>query len=130
MAKIRTTELPEPRRLTASERAVLNRLVAHAACPELVAQATSAQVVAKCDCGCGSVGLRTNGTALSRTTMMRLSTTGRDDWFSIQATSTAPEVQVVVHVVAGLLHELEVFAGEGVRVDVPRPEALDHFTLF
>jgi hypothetical protein len=66
----------------------------------------------------------------------------RDDWFSIDCTrigSGMAEVdestrnvslfQVVVHVVDGLLHELEIFAGEGVAVQVPLAEELNEITL-
>jgi hypothetical protein len=70
---------------------------------------------------------------------MELSSTGRDDWFSIDCTrvigsadritGNVPLFQVVVHVVGGLIHELEIFAGEGVAVEVPRPEELTEITL-
>jgi hypothetical protein len=132
------TVLSEPRRLTKAEQAVLDRLVAHAGSAELTAQAASVRVTAACDCGCRSVRLHSEAPALSRAAMVRLSSTGRDDWFSIDYTRVdavpggaegVSLFQVVVHVVAGSLHELEVFAGEGVVVEIPPPEELDEITL-
>ena len=137
------TPLPEPRRLTASEQALLDRLVAQADCAELTAQAASARVTAVCECGCPSVFLDTDAPALSRATMRRMSAFGRDDWFSIDYTrygdetesdpSTGDEVlpmlQVIVHVTAGSLDNLEIFAGEGVSVDLPSPDELDEITI-
>lgn len=52
-------------------------------------------------------------------TMARLSPLGRDDWLSIDYPRWVPMLQVVVHVLQGSLHELEIFAGEGVPVDIP-----------
>jgi hypothetical protein len=136
------TALAEPRRLTNAEQAVLDRLVAHAGSARLTAQAASAWVTAICDCGCRSVRLRSDAAALPPAAMLDLSSTGRDDWFSIDCTrivrepsevdrsaGDVPLFQVVVHVVDGLLHELEIFAGEGVTVEVPRPEELNEITL-
>jgi hypothetical protein len=136
------TELAEPRRPTAAEQAVLDRLVAHAGSASLTAQAASVWVTAICDCGCRSVRLRSDAAPLSPAAMAALSRAGRDDWFSIDCTrvisapagadrapGNVPLFQVVVHVVGGLLHELEIFAGEGVAVEVPRPEELDEITL-
>jgi hypothetical protein len=136
------TALDEPRRLTNAEQAVLDRLVAHAGSARLTAQAASAWVTAVCDCGCRSVRLHSDAGALAPAAMMSLSSTGRDDWFSIDCTRVVSEptevdqctvnvslFQVVVHVVGGLLHELEIFAGEGVAVEVPLPEELNEITL-
>jgi hypothetical protein len=132
------TALAEPRRPTTAEQAVLDRLVAHAGSAPLTAQAASVRVTAVCDCGCSSVRLRSDAAPLSPVAMAALSRLGRDDWFSIDCTRVigAPAgadgvtlFQVVVHVVGGQLHELEIFAGEGVAVEVPRPEELDEITL-
>lgn len=137
------TPLPEPRQLTAAEQALLDRLVAHADCAELTAQAASARVTAVCECGCPSVLLTTDAPALSRATMLRLSAFGRDDWFAIDYTrygdetetdpstgaAVLPMLQVIVHVTGGSLHELEIFAGEGVAVDLPSPDELDEITV-
>jgi hypothetical protein len=128
--KIGWTSLPEPRRLTPAEQAALDRLVAHAGSAGLTAQAASVQVVAVCDCGCPSVRLRSDAPAISGAEMRLMSSTGRDDWFSIDAcTAGVRPVQVVVHVVQGTLHELEIFAGEGIRVEVPPPDQLTQTTL-
>lgn len=129
--RIGWTELATPRRLTGAEQAVLDRLVAHAGNAELTAQAAAAWVTALCDCGCGSLRLRSDAAALSPATVAGLSTIGRDDWFSIDCTYRSGDLLmgVVVHVVGGLLHELEIFAGEGVPVEVPRPEELAEITL-
>jgi hypothetical protein len=137
------TPLAEPRRLTAGEQALLDRLVAYAGCAELIAQAASARVTAVCECGCPSVLLDTDAPALSRATMLRMSAFGRDDWFAIDYTrygdetetdpSTGDEVlpmlQIIAHVTGGSLHELEIFAGEGVAVDLPSPDELDEITV-
>lgn len=130
------TPLPEPRRLTAGEQGVLDRLVGHADCAELRDQAASVWVTASCDCGCSSVRLRSDAPALSPAQMTRLSSTGRDDWFAIDYTrfdeATAADastgcrmLQIVVHVVAGSLHELEIFVEEGVAVEPPAPNELN-----
>jgi len=136
------TTLEEPRRPTDAEQAVLDRLVAHADNAELTAQAATAWVTALCDCGCRSVRLHSDAAPLSPAAMSDLSSTGRDDWFSIDCTRfvgeppgaerparTVPTVQVVVHVTSGSLHELEIFAGEGVAVEVPAPEELREISL-
>jgi hypothetical protein len=135
------TPLPERRRPTAAEQAVLDRLVSHVDCPELTAQAASAWVTGVCECGCPSVLLRSDAPALSPETMTRLSSFGRSDWFSIDHTSvdeTAPSdpstgpvrmLQVIVHVTVGSLDNLEIYAGDGVAVEIPSPEALDEITV-
>jgi hypothetical protein len=116
--------LPEPRRLTAAEQAVLDHLVAHANCPGLTAQAAALWATARCDCGCSSILLRSDAPPIPPETMTRLSPQGRDDWFSIDYTRWLPMLQVVLHVAMGSLHELEIFAGEGVPVDIPPPGML------
>ena len=121
--------LAEPRRLTAAEQAVLDRLVAQADCAELNAQAASVWATAACDCGCASILLRSDAPAIPPEMMARLSTLGRDDWFSIDYTRWVPMLQVVLHVTQGSLHELEIFAGEGVPVDIPSPGELYPITI-
>ena len=122
--------LPEPRRLTTAEQAVLDRLVAQADCAELTAQAASAWVTAVCDCGCSSVLLRSEAPAITPEAMARFSSVGREDWFSIDYSLWEPMLQVVVHVTMGSLHELEIFAGEGVAAEIPPPDELDPITIF
>jgi hypothetical protein len=121
--------LPEPRRPTAAEQAVLDHLVAQANCPELTAQAADVWVTALCDCGCPSIQLRTDAPAISAEMMLRFSAFGRDDWFAIDYTRWTPMLQVVVHVTRGRLHELEIFAGEGIGVDIPPPGMLHPITI-
>jgi len=133
------TPLPVPRRPTAAEQAVLDHLVAHVDCPELTDQAASAWVTGVCECGCPSVLLRSDAPALTPETMTRLSSFGRSDWFSIDYTrvdETAPPsggpvsmLQVIVHVTGGSLSNLEIYAGDGVAVDLPPPETLDEITV-
>jgi hypothetical protein len=133
--------LPQRRRPTAAEQAALDRLVSHVDCPELSAQAASAWVTAACECGCSSVLLYSDAPALSPQAMARLSSVGRSDWFGIDHTRvdetptldpsrrTVRMLQIIVHVTSGSLHELEIFAGEGVAVDIPPPETLDEITV-
>jgi hypothetical protein len=121
--------LPEPRRLSPAEQAVLDHLVAQANCDELTAQAAAVWATATCDCGCSSILLRCDAPPLTAETMLRLSSLGRADWFSIDYTRWVPMLQVVVHVTQGSLHELEIFAGEGVPVDVPAPGELYPVTI-
>jgi hypothetical protein len=133
--------LPQPRSLNGAEQAVLDRLVTHTGSAELAAQASSAQVTAVCGCGCGSIRLHTDAPPLSPEAMTQLSSTGRDDWFSVDSTriDETTEVggsrievrmfQVVLHVVQGSLHELEIFAGEGVAVEPPPPDELTDLSL-
>ncbi|HZM80411.1 MAG TPA: hypothetical protein VFC19_32140 [Candidatus Limnocylindrales bacterium] len=121
--------LPEPRRLTPAEQAVLDHLVAQANNAELSAQAAQVWATAVCDCGCSSILLRTDAPAISPETMLRFSAFGRDDWFAIDYSRWVPMLQVVVHVTQGSLHELEIFAGEGVPVDIPSPGELHPITI-
>jgi hypothetical protein len=140
MVGIGWTPLSEPRRPTPAEQALLDRLVAHVGSAELSAQAGAAWVTAVCDCGCPSVALRSDAPALSEATMTGLSTLGRADWFSVDyarfddapsspVTGEVLMLQVRLHVASGSLLELEIFAGEGVAVELPSPDELDDVTL-
>jgi hypothetical protein len=124
------TALPEPRQLTPAEQALLDRLVAHARCAELTAQAAAAVVTEGCECGCGSIRLYSDAPAISPEKMRQFSCTGRDDWFSIAGRATvAGSPDVVLHIVQGSLHELEIFAGQGVKVEPPPPDEVNDITL-
>lgn len=57
------------------------RLVMFADVPILSEQVATVRVVSTCDCGCASVGLRTEGPQVAATVVARLSSTGRDDYF-------------------------------------------------
>ncbi len=103
-------ELDAPRAPTDAERRVLGVLAAAVGDPALHDQVASVVVDAVCRCGCSSVRLRTDSPA-------------RDGGhLAVGADGSAPGhelVQVVLHVIGGRVHELEVFdqlAGEGVPV--------------
>lgn len=103
-------ELDAPRAPTDAERRVLGVLAAAVGDPALHDQVASVVVDAVCRCGCTSVRLRTDLPA-------------RDGGhLAVGAEGSAPGhqlVEVVLHVVGGRVHELEVFdplAGEGVPV--------------
>lgn len=98
------------------------RLVTLADVPSLSEQVATVRVVSACDCGCASVGLRTEGPQVPATTVAQLSDNGRDDYFAVSASSG--DVSVVLHVLSGFVGELEIFAGEGVPVAMPRAEAV------
>lgn len=114
-------ELDAPRAPTDAERRVLGVLAAAAGDPVLSGQVASAVVDAVCRCGCSSVRLRADRSAAP-------ARVGRAGHHAVEAVGSAPgheHVQVVLHVLRGRVHELEVFdtrAGEGV------PVALDELT--
>lgn len=118
--------LEPSRRPSEPERRLLSRLAA-AVGPELVEQVDDAVVVGECACGCSSVRLSTPVAALPVETTARLSDTGRADHLAVSVGGRGPDgdVSVVLHVVDGRLHELEIFAGEGVAVDPAAVTALD-----
>ncbi len=103
-------ELAVPRAPTDAERRVLGVLAAAVGDPALHDQVATVVVDAVCRCGCSSVRLRTDPAG--------------DDGghLAVEAAASAPgreHVQVVLHVIRGRVHELEVFdplAGEGVPV--------------
>ena len=121
--------LPDPRALTAAERALLGRLVAFADVPELTAQVDTARVVSTCDCGCASVGLRTDAPPVPENVVAQRSATGRPDWFAVSAAGRGG-VSVVLHVLSGFVGELEIYAGEGVAVGAPPAESLGDFDVY
>lgn len=89
-------------------------LIGPLACEELREQCERAEVVARCSCGCPSVGLRSDAPALTPAVMRRLSHAGRDDVLSVTAwgmNHDEREVEVTLHVVLGVVEELEVWAG-------------------
>jgi len=116
-------ELPRPRALTGAERALMALLVAFADVPSLSEQVATVRVVSACDCGCASIGLRTEGPRVPATAVTRLSDTGRDDYFAVSA-SDGGDVSVVLHVLSGFVGELEIFAGDGVTVAAPPASSL------
>jgi hypothetical protein len=123
----RLVPLADPRPVTDGERALLEALVAPLGLSELAQQAAHSEVVSVCSCGCPSVGLRADGPALSTEAIRRLSEVGRDDVVDVSAWGVNDEgraVLVTLHVVDGLLHELEVWAGwDGGEVRTTLPSA-------
>ena len=116
-------ELPRPRALTEAQHALTARLVTFADVPSLSEQIATVRVVSTCDCGCASVGLRTEGPQVPVTVVVRLSDTGRDDYFAVSA-SGGGDVSLVLHVISGFVGELEIFAGEGVPVVAPHADSV------
>jgi hypothetical protein len=121
-------QLDIPRRVSESERRLLSWLAASVG-HELVAQVTDAVVVGECTCGCSSVRLSTRAALLPAQTVTRLSGTGRDDYLAVSSTSAGGDDDVVLHVLEGRLHELEIFAGDGVAVDPATVSALTPTTV-
>lgn len=117
--------LDSSRRPSGPERLLLS-LLAAAVGQELVDQAADAAVVGECTCGCSSLRLSTPAAPLPAETTIQLSDTGRADYFAVSSGGRGPDghVSVVLHVVEGRLHELEIFAGEGVAVDPASVTAL------
>jgi hypothetical protein len=111
-------DLPRPRPLTDAEYALVTRLAEFADAPMLGEQVATALVVSTCDCGCSSVGLRSEGPQVPDSVVARLSTTGRDDYFAVYAAGPG-DVSIVLHVLSGFVGELEIYAGEGVAVAAP-----------
>lgn len=114
-------ELPSPRDLSAAERRLLDRLVGAVGDPVLQRQVDTAAVTASCRCGCSSVRLLSEGPPVAEARMLQLSEVDRSDHVQVDAWSSTPvhpDVHVVLHVVAGLIAELELFAGEGIAVSV------------
>lgn len=116
-------DLPRPRALSEVEHALVTRLAAFVDVPTLNEQIGTVLVVSTCDCGCASVGLRSEGPQVPATVVARLSRTGRDDYFAVYAAGGG-DVSVVLHVIGGLVEDLEIFAGEGVTVAAPPAHAL------
>jgi hypothetical protein len=116
-------ELPRPRALTEAEHTLMIRLVTFADVPSLSEQVATVRVVSTCDCGCASVGLRTEGPQVPATVVARLSDTGRDDYFAVSASGVG-DLSVVLHVLSGFVGELEIFAGDGVPVAAPHADTV------
>ncbi len=81
------------------------RLVAFADASTLSDQVATVRVASTCDCGCASVGLRTEGPHVPAKTVGLLSDTGREDYFAV-STSDGGDVSVVLHVLCGFVGEL------------------------
>ena len=105
-------DLEVPRAPSEPERRLLIALAAAVDPPLLHDQVATVLVDAVCRCGCPSVRLRSEQEPLPDARVLRLSATGRDDYFAVEASGLGPagqEVSIVLHVVHGRVHELEVF---------------------
>jgi hypothetical protein len=115
--------IAEGRALTPSEYQLLVAL-AGAVGRDLSDQVGRCIVVGECNCGCSSIQLSTSAAALPENETRRLSAAGRSDYLCVSSTAKSAaghEIFVGLHVVAGRLHELEIFdadAGEGIPVDL------------
>lgn len=124
--------LPAPRRLTASERDLLLALLRPTGNGQLRAQVKAASVVGTCACGCSSLQLATTAEPLHALEVASISTSGRYDYVGVGADGTnaaGQAVQVAVHVLEGVLIELEVYAGEGVAAPPPPAKALKKISV-
>jgi hypothetical protein len=92
-------------------------------------------VTATCDCGCSSVQLQTDASAIPSERVAQLSSNGRDDYFAVQARARPRmlrHVDVVLHVGQGRAIELEVFhtrRGQGTVVPLERITGLQDLWL-
>jgi hypothetical protein len=106
--------LPVPRSLGDEETRLLQYLLGQVGVESLDTQLLTAKVVSECSCGCPSIGLASEGPAVSPAIMRQLSDADRDDWLEINAWGENVEgkvVQVNLHLVNGRLHELEIWSG-------------------
>jgi hypothetical protein len=111
-------DLPQPRALTEAEHALVTRLAAFADVPTLSEQIETVLVVSTCDCGCASVGLRTEGPQVPAT-RHRAAERHRARRLLRRERAGVDDVSIVLHVLSGFVGELEIFAGEGVAVPAP-----------
>ncbi len=125
-------DLAMPRGLSADERRLLTGLTAAVDDPLLERQVARAVVVATCHCGCSSLRLSSDAPRVPAGRIAQLSSRQRPDYFYVDAVGRGPSpttAQVVLHVVEGSIHELEVFAGEGVAVPLHEVTELTDVTV-
>jgi hypothetical protein len=118
--------LGEPRELLSQEYRPLQYLVSGAqSCEELRAQLNTTRVVSCCDCGCPSIGIESAGPPEPAHLVAERDPVGRDDYFAIRAVgrnAAGGDVDVILHVGAGRVIELEVWAatyGGSPATDLP-----------
>ena len=114
------------------ERRLLTGLTAALDEPLLQRQIDTAVVTAVCRCGCSSVRLSSDAPPVPEARVAHLSENHRPDYFSVDAFGRGANqatAQVILHVADGRIHELEVFAGEGVAVSLGDVTDLTHITL-
>lgn len=108
--------LPEPRPLTAPERALLDILLASPIAPDaLRVQAAGAVVTEVCSCGCASITLAVPDDAPRAVFDRRWESVRADEDADVEADATTADgraVAVVLHAVRGVLVELEVWSGD------------------
>ncbi len=124
-------DVDPPRALTAPEQGVVDVLVAAFGLPALRTQASEVRVSGRCACGCSSVRLTTTADAVRAADLVRAGSL--DDGFHLAVEARAGRGrsarQVVLHVLQGRLHDLEVFVAEGVAVPLPQPRHLRGITV-
>ena len=105
-------ELLRPRPLSTAEQRLLSWLATGAG-PDSTAQVADATVRAECACGCSSVRLSPSATPRREQVHSEVGASGLG--------ADGAGIHVVLHLLDGRLHELEVFdsdAGQGVTVDL------------
>jgi hypothetical protein len=128
-------ELDQPRPPTGHEARLLGELAAFVDEPRLPEQVRTVRVTATCRCGCSSLRLLTSAPAIPSERVAELSSSGRSDYVAVGSRArprTLRHVDVVLHVVAGRISELEVFdtrRGEGIPVPVERVTGLQELRL-
>ncbi len=125
-------DLDTPRALSGDERRLLTGLAAVVDDPLLLQQAGRAVVAAVCRCGCSSVRLCSDGPRVPAVRVAQLSSRQRPDYFCVDAVgrdANRATAQVVLHVVEGRIHELEVCAGEGAAVRLDEVTELTDVTV-
>jgi hypothetical protein len=128
----RRVPLDRPRPLSSDERALLDRLVAQLAVPELTEQAATARVVGTCSCGCPSIAFEADGPLVPEDVVVAHEPVGRDDYMMVEAwgrNASRHTVFVTLHVVFGRLDEMEVWARwdgkTAPETDLPPADTLD-----
>ena len=111
---------PYRRELNPIERAILEFLLGQQfpGRDELKLQLASLKVVGGCNCGCESIDLSVDeGAAICAPVRERV---------PVEATTrVGPGVDVLLHVVDGLLRELEVYRQDGESAALPDPSSLE-----
>ncbi len=109
-------DLEVPRAPSEAERRLLVALATAVDEPLLHEQVATVLVDAVCRCGCPSVRLRSEQLPIPGAEVARLSARSSSDYFAVETSGAGPDhqmVSVVLHVVEGLVHELEVFVTMG-----------------
>ena len=111
-----------PRQLSLTERAILEFLLSQPfpGRVELKTQLASVKVVGRCECGCETIDLSVEESACPRAPVKHR--------VAVEAaTRVRPGTNVLLHVVDGLLRELEVYCDDGKTATLPDPISLELF---